>query len=584
MATLASLLVAVGVKLDGDLKVESKLRGLRKAVQDLASNATKDTSVFASAFSSMAKGVRGVASQLTDQLKESFQGVDVSIGGMTMRLGGLPGIAAAAGQAIAGVAAEAFRLMESQTASMDETMKLSRALGINVEELQRLQHAAGMSGVSTEALSTGMKKFNANLLAMQGGGGRKAKEALEQIGLSLRDLQGKSRTEQIGMIADKLNGVANAADRSAIAAEIFGKASGPQMASLLAEGSEGIRALAAEAQGVFNEEDGARAEEFQDNLTRIQARVDSLARTIAIELLPVAADIAQAVLDWTRENDTLIRQPIVQFARDFADALRFVRDETRDVVTLGGELNNMFHSMGVEGNAAVTALDLVKKTVGYLVAPFTSVRRVIHDATSALVAFGIMSESMATQVGVVSEEDIRKKLESKMKALGLDVGSSDSGDASEDVGGVTSNRSMKSMAPEIAKLREKEKEARKRGDQRAADKAAREAEKKEREERRAAEAAAREARGLTWSEFGREVRRGNMDAVNQRMKDFSAGSGTSMGDKMPSVVVTMNNLDVDIHVASTNPREAGKEMEMAFNRMFRSKLTPASRALGGTVR
>ena len=140
MATLGSLLINVGVRLDGALKVEQKIKRMKRDTRKMGDAAERGTGRFRRAFVRMRVTVERVATRVGNK-----------IGSLVKRAGGLPGVAAAGTAALLASVAGVVRFASKQAAAIDATVKLSTALGLSVEELQRLQFAAGQSGLGAAA-------------------------------------------------------------------------------------------------------------------------------------------------------------------------------------------------------------------------------------------------------------------------------------------------------------------------------------------------------------------------------------------------------------------------------------------------
>lgn len=587
MATLASLLVAIGVKLDGDLKVEQRLRGLRTAAQKLGESGKNGASLFANALSKIAPVARDVGSQL----KESFQSADFAIGGATVKLAGVPAMALAAATAVAGVAREiggaavaTFKFVNEQTKAADEVFELSKKVGVGVEELQRLQYAAKMSGVSGEALAGGLKKLNVNLLDMKNGGGKQAREALQEIGLSLADLEGKSKTQQIGVIADAMSIVASEADRAALAGKIFGKSAGPELAGLLAEGSAGIEALASSASGVFTEEQAQQAADYHDLLDQVDAQVGALARTLAIELLPIAKDMVQAVSDWVGENDEFIKQQVQFHVKELAEWLEIAKKQVNGLSEGLRVAIPQMNAFGSDTDIATTALSGFRFAVESVLNPLETGGSMIEFFTNKMQALGVVSETTAQAMKNAIAAIMDLEMGSSQVKTGINNQKDQRLSAINEKAMLDRlQRDYAMTGPTMNDMREggkrkRERERKRKEAERAGKAADREAERERKKQEREAKAAAKEASGATWQELVSAVRSGNVTAVNKKIRDVSAG--TSMGDKTPSVVITLINNVFNIDGAK-EPRMVAAEVVREVRREFRAQTARAGQSLGG---
>ena len=230
--------------------------------------------------------------------------------------------ATVAGGAVFGLAAS--------TASLgDDVAKTADKLGIGITQLQELRYAAERSGVATGQFDTALEKMQKNLGEAAGGTGT-AKDALDQLGLSAKDLINLSPDEALGMIADRMGNVGTAAERAAIANDIFGR-SGVGMINMLRGGSEGLQQLQEDARRtgyVLSEQAARDAEVFQDTLLDTQLVMKGLKNTVGAELMPVVTTAMRRVGDALVDN----RKDVKRWAEGFADGVERALPIVGDVV------------------------------------------------------------------------------------------------------------------------------------------------------------------------------------------------------------------------------------------------------------
>ena len=276
--TIAKLLIAIGVSVDGAKKAEDEINDTTKA----AENTDK-------------KGSPKIKEFAKTALK-AFLGVSA-------------GATAAAG-AILAAGKVAFNFANEQTAAMDEVAKGAKKLALGTDEYQRISQAAGHLGTSTEDLGAGIRKLNAEMLNVASGTGQAFEDKLAQIGITAKQLEGKSTTEQIGLIGDALNLISDDAERAARSAMIFGEDAGPKLANVLAAGTVGLTELSDAAEGVFSDEAIAKATLVQDTLGELKHIVGGVAGDLAVALAPAVTAVADAIKTFISENEDLIKQQL----------------------------------------------------------------------------------------------------------------------------------------------------------------------------------------------------------------------------------------------------------------------------------
>jgi hypothetical protein len=117
-----------------------------------------------------------------------------AISGLTKSAGGLGAVAGAVtglGVAVGGLGlAAAGKGLIDMADSLDE---LAQRSGASVENLSKLGAAARMSGLDTEQVSGALVKLSKNLGEIAAGGGKDAKAALDQLGVSAFNATGELR-------------------------------------------------------------------------------------------------------------------------------------------------------------------------------------------------------------------------------------------------------------------------------------------------------------------------------------------------------------------------------------------------------
>ena len=224
------------------------------------------------------------------------------------QLGSLKSQAKAAGAALAAaLSVNAIAdFVRSSVDAADAAGKSAQATGLMVDEYTALKYAAELAGVGTEKLDGALGKFN-KTIDKAGQGGKSQAETFARLGISVRDAEGniKSSGVLLAEVADKFQQLPDGVQKSALAMELFGK-SGTAMIPLLNAGSSGLAEMRKEAEAlgvVIGPEQAARAEVFNDNLTKIGQASDGAANKIAADLLPALVDLSELMLDLNKNTD-----------------------------------------------------------------------------------------------------------------------------------------------------------------------------------------------------------------------------------------------------------------------------------------
>jgi len=188
------------------------------------------------------------------------------------------GLASSLKVATVGLAAAAGAMAVSIKGAVneaDELGKLAQKIGIPVEDLSALKHAADLSGVSLEALGKGVARLSKNMVDAAAKPTSEAANAFRALGLSATNTDGslKSSSQVLTDIAGKFENMKDGAGKTAVSMALFGKA-GVDLIPMLNAGKAGLADMIDEAQRfglVIDTKTAKSAEAFNDNLTKLSA-------------------------------------------------------------------------------------------------------------------------------------------------------------------------------------------------------------------------------------------------------------------------------------------------------------------------
>jgi hypothetical protein len=217
--------------------------------------------------------------------------------GVTTVINGTSKMSAAlisAGPAIAGAMSAAgvaiYALSRDQADVIDATAKMSDQLGIAIESLTGLKHAADLEGVSNRMLETSLRNVTLRTAEAAEGTGE-AVGAFEKLNLSATRLNSLTADQKLYVIADALNKIGNQNERNSIAADLFG-ARNTALLNVLRRGSDGMAEMQAEAAklGLTLSRDAAGGvEEANDAITRAGASWTGFKTQLAAIAAPTTA-------------------------------------------------------------------------------------------------------------------------------------------------------------------------------------------------------------------------------------------------------------------------------------------------------
>ena len=230
----------------------------------------------------------------------------------SVKLGAFAGIGIAAGEAFGRAIGGAFRdiaeAIPQTIKQFDDLSKTSQKIGVPVEQLAALRHAADLSDVSSESLTKGLGKLARSVVdAAQGS--TTAVAAYQALGLQFRNADGslKSVGDLLPQIADKFAAMKDGSAKTALAMQIFGKA-GADLIPLLNGGSAGLSEMTAEAKAlglVISTDTAKTAEAFNDNLTRLSRVMTGVVTQVTANILPALAQFSQFLIDSAKSSGFL---------------------------------------------------------------------------------------------------------------------------------------------------------------------------------------------------------------------------------------------------------------------------------------
>lgn len=197
-----------------------------------------------------------------------------------------------------------------------EFKEMSEITGASVESLFALSFAADQNGVSMQGLGKSLIFMHKNMYALNRGS-KSAVEAFGRLGLSAKDLAGKSPDEQFLLIADRIASIENPTERAALALKVFGRA-GASLLPLLNQGKGAIQAYAARLKELgitMSAEDAEAAASFYEQIKELWWVIkNGLMQAIGSGLIPMLREWVARITEcvgmaarWVRENKGVVR-------------------------------------------------------------------------------------------------------------------------------------------------------------------------------------------------------------------------------------------------------------------------------------
>ncbi len=305
-----------------------------------------------------------------------------SVGDAGSRMGSLLATAGKVGAAGVGAAGVALAALAKNSAdNMDRIHDAAERVGTSTEAFSKLEHAAKMSGVSSELLEGSLEKMQLRLGEVAETGKGPAADALKKLGVSAADLANEDPAAAFHTLVTAIGGIENPTKRATAAVDLFGKA-GQGLAGLAAQGAGGLAALEAEADklGVtVNDLDAAKIGEMYDAFDRITGAIGGVGNVIAAKAAPYVAALADKVLE------------VGLAASNMGEYFSTAFDYVSGAATKAGEYLDSF---GVNTEAAWSlagsAVDGVGAGIDFLVDSFFVVEGAILKTTGAITDLGSM--------------------------------------------------------------------------------------------------------------------------------------------------------------------------------------------------
>lgn len=311
--------------------------------------------------------------------------------GMKNVKAGMLGLVHTAGMVTAGIGAAAAGLVAIVTATGEAGATAERSaqkIGMSAVAYQELREAADDSGVSVEALDSGLRTLSRN--AFMAGKTKGGAKFFTDLGVSVKDAKGnlKGVDALFGDVADKISQMSNETEKVALAQKVFGK-SGSELIPFLNRGKEAIAASRKEAEKlglVLDEEASKNALHFAESLDDAQDSLTGLRNVIGSAFLPVLTPLLEQFTDFVAENKDLIKTRATEWARSLSTALqalvRVAKEADAAVQEIGG-WGKVFGAFAAAVTAFVAGgalVDLTETLVG--------LSQVVFGLAEGLVALG----------------------------------------------------------------------------------------------------------------------------------------------------------------------------------------------------
>jgi len=288
--------------------------------------------------------------------------------------------------------------------AIDSTAKLSRSLGLTFAELNQLQLAADLAGVSSERLARSFTRAQVTITEAEQGS-QTAVDALDTLGLSVANLAGRSTNQQFIAIAEAINGIEDPTRRAAAAVDVFGR-SGADLLPLFAGVTDQLRSASEFAERFslnLTDQQAKSVEAVNDAFRLVSLSVQSLTGRVIAELSPA---LVSAAFDLAEFAKTLNVQDVARAAEaaisDISAILRFLGGVVRPLAeNLLPTIATAFAFLA-RGTiiSAIGSIPAIFSAAAAAAAAFASATTAAAAATTGL-TFAVRALTSSTGLGII---------------------------------------------------------------------------------------------------------------------------------------------------------------------------------------
>lgn len=280
---------------------------------------------------------------------------------------------------MASVAVASERWFEETVHGIAAMGRLADKIGTSTEELQRLQYAAMMVGVTTEDLNLSLDRMNVHIgKAIEGE--KEAVATFYKLHINLQELVRMDPSDQFKRIATALKELKTPAEQAALAQEVFSKSS-KNVLALLQQGGSVIGNYGREADAlgsILSSIEVDKVIEADKQLQKFWATMKGLTGHLLADLAPAIESVIKSFEGWvTRsggvgrivsENVYFITQQVAELAdnMELVKGLFYVWRSVCDVVAgaMTKVLLELFKTAGLVVQALLLPIRLVEGITG----------------------------------------------------------------------------------------------------------------------------------------------------------------------------------------------------------------------------
>jgi len=188
----------------------------------------------------------------------------------------------------------------------DQMGKLAQRLGSTSEALSELAYVAELSGLQFNTMTMGLQRMTRRIAEAAKGTGE-AQGALAELNIDAAKLNQLAPEDQFTAIAQALSQVTGESDKVRLAMKLF-DSEGVALLQTMGDGASGINAMREEARKMGATISGETAKDaalFNDELSRLQTRINAITRDITFGMIKALNDAGDAFTDFVGDETTV---------------------------------------------------------------------------------------------------------------------------------------------------------------------------------------------------------------------------------------------------------------------------------------
>lgn len=282
-----------------------------------------------------------------------------------------------------------WEFVQSTAEAGEEAARTAQRIGVQTQAYMGLSHAAYMSDVANEELTTSLKFLSRHMFDASKGSAE-AQRNFQILGVKTKNSSGQLRgaDEVLGDIAEKFSTMPDGAKKTALAVETFGRG-GVAMIPMLNKGRAELAKYADEAKqfGLVMDDKAIRQSElFMDSLKRLKMVFTGIKREVGAALIPAITQYITKIIEWVKANNQVIKQNMMQLFRELGRILTDIWKVIQTVVVFVKSLNTALGGTTSGIQMLMRALEILAaaKIIWFIVGAIGSIPAAIIAAAAVI--------------------------------------------------------------------------------------------------------------------------------------------------------------------------------------------------------